>query len=81
MRKKLTFLTQVWDITSGKCINTFDLHDSPVLTIKFNPFDLTLATGSADKTVKYWDLDKFGLVRKLQEMYEKELEDSLFESR
>lgn len=44
-------------------MQTFDLHDGSVSVVKFNPFDLTLATGSADKTVKYWDLDKMGLVR------------------
>ena len=45
-------------------MQTFDLHDSPILAVKFNPYDLTLATGSADKTVRYWDLEKYGIVKK-----------------
>jgi len=52
----------LWDIGSGKSIYTFNLHEAPVTCLKFNPYELTLATGSADKTVKYWDLEKFGLI-------------------
>ncbi len=54
--------TQLWDIGTGKMMYTFNLHDAPITCLKFNPYDLTLATGSADKTVKYWDLERFGLV-------------------
>ncbi len=53
----------MWDIGSGKTLYTFNLHSAPVTCLKFNPYDLTLASGSADKTIKYWDLEKFGMVR------------------
>ena len=45
-----------------KQIYTFSLHDAPVTTAKFNPTEYILATGSIDRTVKYWDLEKWGLV-------------------
>lgn len=36
---------------------TFPLHDGPITCVKFNPDKQTLATGSQDKTVKYWDIE------------------------
>ena len=45
------------------CFQTFNLHEGPVTCLQYNPQDLTLASGSKDKTVKYWDLDNFSLVR------------------
>lgn len=59
----MSYNEQIWEISSGKCLQTFDLHDSPILCLKFNPNELTLASGAADKIVKYWDLEKFGLVK------------------
>ena len=52
-----------------KCFQTFDLHNGSVSCLKFNPDDLTLVSGSADKTVKYWDLQEFGLVSYLDEFF------------
>lgn len=58
-RKKIW---KIWDIMTWKQIYTFSLHDAPVTTAKFNPTEYILATGSIDRTVKYWDLEKWGLV-------------------
>lgn len=55
-------LVKVWDISSGKVLKTFDLHEQPVSCLKFNPEIITLATGSADRTIKYWDLENFAFV-------------------
>ena len=46
----------------GKLLHTFLLHDAPVNCVKFNPIDMALATGGADRLVRYWDLEKFSLV-------------------
>lgn len=53
---------QVWDIMTWKNIFTFSLHEAPVTTAKFNPTEYILATGSIDRTVKYWDLEKWQLI-------------------
>ncbi len=50
-------------MSSGKIIGNYEAHDSPVLTLRFNPYDLTLASGSADKTIKYWDVEHNQLVK------------------
>jgi WD40 repeat protein len=31
-------------------------HEAPVLSLSFNPKDETLVSGSADRTVKVWQL-------------------------
>ena len=56
------FFFQVWDIMNWKNISTFSLHEAPVTTTKFNPTEYILATGSIDRTVKYWDLEKWQLI-------------------
>ena len=40
-----------------KNVATFPLHDGPVTCLKFNPDKQTLATGSQDRSVKYWDIE------------------------
>ena len=53
--------TQVWDLTAGKLMHTFDTHHGPVGALAFNPFEFLLASGSDDRTVKLWDLERFSL--------------------
>lgn len=54
---------KVWEITSGKIVEELPLHTPgskhQLTCLDFNPQTLTLATGSTDKTVKYWDLESF----------------------
>jgi katanin p80 WD40 repeat-containing subunit B1 len=38
------------------------LHEGPVNVVKFNDCEMALASGGADRTVKYWNLDKFNLI-------------------
>ncbi len=47
-------------IPRWKCIGTFKGHLSSVNAIAFSPDGHTIASGSADKTVKVWDLESVG---------------------
>jgi katanin p80 WD40 repeat-containing subunit B1 len=49
-------------MSTSKVLHNFLLHDAPISCIKFNPMDMAMASGGADKTVKYWDLEHFSLV-------------------
>ena len=49
-------------MSTNKVIHNFLLHDAPITCIKFNPMDMAMASGAADKTVKYWDLEHYSLV-------------------
>ena len=40
-------------------MGNFYFQGHAVTCLKFNPQNLTLANGSTDKTVKYWDLETF----------------------
>ena len=52
----------MWDLTAGKLLNDFKLHTGPVNTVEFHPNEFLLASGSSDRTVKFWDLESFQLV-------------------
>lgn len=34
-------------------------HSAPVACVEFHPNELLLASGSSDRTVVFWDLEKF----------------------
>jgi katanin p80 WD40 repeat-containing subunit B1 len=55
-------ISQLWDLTAGKLIHDFDAHKGPISSVEFHPHEFLLATGSADRTVKFWDLETFSLV-------------------
>ena len=40
----------------------FKEHEGPVTSIKFHPLQFLLASGSADRTTKMWDLESFQLL-------------------
>ncbi|KAG2548182.1 hypothetical protein PVAP13_9KG149700 [Panicum virgatum] len=52
----------IWDLTAGKLLHDFSLHEGPVNCLDFHPHEFLLATGSADKTLKFWDLETFELI-------------------
>ncbi|RYR35964.1 hypothetical protein Ahy_A10g051040 isoform C [Arachis hypogaea] len=72
----LDSVVKVWDLTAGKLLNDFKLHEGPIRSIDFHPLEFLLATGnlatlidfwtsesgSADRTVKFWDLETFELI-------------------
>ncbi|GJZ09661.1 phospholipase D gamma 1-like protein [Tanacetum coccineum] len=53
---------QLWDLTAGKLLHEFKYHQGQVQCIDFHPHEFLMATGSADKTVKFWDLETLKLM-------------------
>ncbi len=43
----------------------FRSHSAPVTSIQFHPKEFLMATGSADRTAKFWDLEKFEVVSEI----------------
>ena len=46
----------LWEVETGKHINTLIGHADDVLSVAFSPDGTTLASGSADNTVLLWDI-------------------------
>ncbi|CAH2044180.1 unnamed protein product [Thlaspi arvense] len=53
---------RVWDLTAGKLLTEFKCHEGQIQSLDFHPHEFLLATGSADRTVKFWDLETFELI-------------------
>ncbi|CAH0477034.1 unnamed protein product [Peronospora belbahrii] len=51
-------LLRIWDLDTLKYIRTIKAHDTPVLSMGFDPSGTLLATGGSDRTVKVFDVDK-----------------------
>jgi katanin p80 WD40 repeat-containing subunit B1 len=49
-------------LTAGKLLHEFKFHEGPIRSLDFHPLEFLLATGSADRTVKFWDLETFELI-------------------
>jgi len=54
-------LSQVWDLTAGKLLHGFQ-HEDSITGLEFHPSEVVLATSSADRTVKWWDLESSELI-------------------
>jgi len=46
---------KIWDVISGRCLQTLEGHSNWVQSVVFSPDSQRLASGSDDKTVKIWD--------------------------
>ncbi|KAI7977467.1 hypothetical protein EIK77_007089 [Talaromyces pinophilus] len=46
---------EVFDIASSTLLDTIKAHEGPVWTLHVHPDGKSMVTGSADKTVKFWD--------------------------
>lgn len=50
-------LIQVWDIASARVLRDDWRHEQRVTGIEFHPYEFIMATSSADRTVRVWDLE------------------------
>lgn len=48
---------ELYDLPSSSLINTIDAHEGHVWGVHISPDKKGLVTGSADKTVKFWNMD------------------------
>ena len=56
-----TVYVQVWDLTAGKLLHEFR-HEDAITAVEYHPSEFILATSSADRTVKWWDLETSELI-------------------
>jgi WD40 repeat protein len=47
---------KIWDVTTGKVLNTLKGHEGTVRSVGFSPDGQQLASGSDDNTIKIWDV-------------------------
>ncbi|KAJ3300782.1 Transducin (beta)-like 3 [Borealophlyctis nickersoniae] len=53
-----SLLLKLWDLATGEEVRSWKAHEAPVITMDFDSTSTLVATGSADSTVKVWDVDR-----------------------
>lgn len=48
---------ELFDIASSTLLDTLKAHDGPIWSLDIHPNGRSMATGSADKTVKFWNFE------------------------
>ncbi|KAI8761618.1 periodic tryptophan protein 2 [Biomphalaria glabrata] len=54
------FLIYVWTMKTGRLLQTLAGHEGPISALDFSQSDSVLASGSWDKTVKFWNIYEQG---------------------
>ena len=57
---------KVWDLESGRCINTLEGHNNSVYSVCISITGKRALSGSADNTVKIWDLESGRCINTLE---------------
>lgn len=54
----------MFDLGTGKCLQTLQTSDQPITAIQFHPSELVVAIGGGSRSVEMWDLnaDQFFVV-------------------
>ncbi|KAJ9089192.1 U3 small nucleolar RNA-associated protein 13 [Entomophthora muscae] len=52
-----SLIIKVWELENYTLVRSFKAHEAPVLTMEIDESSTLVATGSADSTVKVWDID------------------------
>jgi WD40 repeat protein len=47
---------KLWAVNIGQCLKTWRGHSSQVLSVAFSPDGETLASSSADETIRLWSI-------------------------
>jgi len=67
----------LWDIGTGKCVETLRGHLDEVLDISFNSTGTKLVTASADSTARVYNVHNGACTAILQGKFEKRFDDSI----
>ena len=52
----------MWDLSAGRLLADFTSHSAAVVSVRFHPAELLLASGGSDRCLKFWDMEKFEFV-------------------
>ena len=47
----------MFDLRTGKCLQTMSTGEQPVTAIQFHPSELVVAIGGGNRCVEIWDLN------------------------
>ena len=61
-----TYMVSVWDVQTGRRVQTLNGHTRTVWTLAFSPDGKTLASGGVDFAILLWDIETGALKRRIR---------------